>query len=61
MIQTNMFADVEVLVLISTLLGQEIFSGKINSSSYQYQLGLSNVEQGNYIVIITNSENIIRS
>lgn len=59
MIQANMLADGEVTILISTLLGQEIFSEKINSSSYQYQLDLSNVEQGTYIVTITNSENII--
>ncbi len=54
-IQANLLAQPETTIQVFTLLGQEIFSEKINQTSYQYQIDLSNFEKGNYIIMVSNS------
>ncbi len=58
-IQANVLANSETTIQVFTILGQEIFSKKINQTSYQHQIDLSNFEKGNYIVMISNSEEIL--
>lgn len=55
-IQANFLAKPETTIQVFTLLGQEVFYEKINQTSFQYQIDLSNFERGNYIVMVSNSE-----
>ena len=58
-IQADLLANSEATIQVFTILGQEVFSEKVNQTSYQYQLDLSNFGKGNYIVVINNSEEIL--
>jgi len=53
-IQSNLLSNSATTIQIFTILGQEVFSEKINQMSYQYQLDLSNFEKGNYIITVSN-------
>ncbi len=53
-IQSNLLSNSTTTIQVFTILGQEIFSEKINQMGYQYQLDLSNFEKGNYIITLSN-------
>ena len=55
-IQSNLLSNSITTIQVFTILGQEIFSEKINQMSYQYQLDLSSFEKGNYIITVSNQE-----
>ncbi len=58
-IQANMLANSGVTIQVFTFLGQEVFSKKINQTSHQYQLDLSNLGKGNYIIMLSNEEGML--
>jgi hypothetical protein len=58
-IQSNLLANSEATIQVFTILGQEVFSEKINQTSYQYQIDLTKFGKGNYIVMISNSEEML--
>lgn len=53
-IQSNLLSNTAATIQVFTILGQEVFSEKINQMSYQYQLDLSSFEKGNYIIMVSN-------
>jgi hypothetical protein len=55
-IQSNLLSNLTTTIQVFTILGQEVFSEKINQMSYQYQLDLSNFGKGNYIISVSNEE-----
>lgn len=55
-IQSNLLSNSATTIQVFTILGQEVFSEKINQMSYQYQLDLSNFGKGNYIITVSNQE-----
>ncbi|MFK7770854.1 MAG: T9SS type A sorting domain-containing protein [Saprospiraceae bacterium] len=55
-IQSNLLSNSATTIQVFTILGQEIFSEKINQMSYQYQLDLSNFGKGNYIITLSNEQ-----
>ena len=55
-IQSNLLSNSITTIQVFTILGQEVFSEKINQMSYQYQLDLSSFEKGNYIIMVSNEE-----
>ena len=53
-IQANLLVHSETTIRVFTILGQEVFSKKIDQTSYQYQLDLSSLGSGHYVVSISN-------
>ena len=55
-IQSNLLLNSTTTLQVFTILGQEIYSEKINQMGYQYQLDLSSFEKGNYIITLSNED-----